>query len=343
MHVLGTAELQGTGISAMVKTLAENLDPAEFELSASFLGASGPWTQALQVSGVPAARVPWTRPTDLAGAGRFWRHLRSRRVDVLHLHYGGRSVRWLARAATGARVLVHVHGRVRNEADCRPINLRLTDADAVIATSQAVAARVRAKRTEVIYPGVRAPPAAGHKEPWTIGAAGRLTPIKGYDRLIAAFAGLRGSHPLVRLEIAGDGPSRDDLQRQVAQLGLGGAVTFLGWVNDIATAMTRWTIFLQPSLEEALGITVLQAMAAGLPVVASDVGGIPEIVEDGVTGRLVAPGDASALATAMAEMLSQPEQRARLGAAAAVRARYFSEERFATNVAQLYREIVPAR
>jgi glycosyltransferase involved in cell wall biosynthesis len=338
LHVLGTAEPGGTGISEMVRTLSKQLDPSEFELVACYLGTSGPWTARLNELGVAAFEVPWTSPTDILGAWRFWRFLRSRRVDVLHIHYGGRSVRWLARAATGAGVIVHLHGRIRSEDDYRLVPQLLADTDAVIATSRAVADVVTAGRLRVVYPGVPAAPGNGRHHSRTIGAAGRLVPIKGYDHLIAALELVHREFPDVRLEIAGDGSSRDELERQVASLGLSNHVHFLGWVDDLPAAMKNWSVFAQPSMEEALGITVLQAMAAGLPVVASAVGGLPELVEEGVTGRLVSRGNARELAAALVGLLENQALATRLGEAGLQRSGWFTEQRFAEGVAGVYRE-----
>jgi glycosyltransferase involved in cell wall biosynthesis len=343
LHVLGTAEAGGTGISAMVRTLSEQLNPGEYALSVCYLGSPGPWTARLNAFGVPAFEVPWPAPTNLRGAWRFWRFLRSRRVDVLHVHYGGRSVRWLARISTGAALVVHMHGRIRSEDDYHPIPLVLRDADAVIATSQAVADVVTTDRLHVVYPGVPALPVNGRQRPRTIGAAGRLVAIKGYDHLIAALDLVRRKVPDVRLEIAGDGPALDDLERQVASLGLGDYVRFLGWVDDLPAAMKNWSVFAQPSMEEALGITVLQAMAGGLPVVASAVGGLPELVEEGTTGRLVTRGNAEELAAALVGLLENEVLAAHFGELGRQRSGWFTEQRFAEGVAGVYREILATR
>jgi len=343
LHILGTAEPAGASIAGMVRTLARYLDPSDYRLDACFLGQAGPWTAALNAAGISAYEVPWRSPLDIGGAYRFMRFLRSRRIDLLHVHYGGRSVRTLARAVTGAPLVMHLHGRVRNESDYRPVHLRLSDVDMVIATSRAVADVVKADRVRVVYPGVPIAEPSASSEPWTIGAAGRLVPIKGYDRLLEAFVALLARHPEARLEIAGEGPSRMDLERQARALGIGEAVTFLGWSDDLPAVMARWSLFVQPSLEEALGITALQAMAAGLPVVASDVGGLPEIIEPGVTGVLVPPADVPALTAALAELLQQPERCKRLGEAAWWQAHQFSEPRFAAGIADVYRELLLLR
>jgi glycosyltransferase involved in cell wall biosynthesis len=343
MHILGTGELVGASIADMVRTLARHLDHRDYRLDACFLGPAGPWTAVLDAAGVSAFEVPWRSPLDVGGAFRFGRFLRSRRVDLLHVHYGGRSVRALARVATRAPLVMHLHGRVRNESDYRPVPLRLKDVDLVIATSRAVADLVKADRVHVVYPGVPMTEPSATREPWTIGAAGRLVPIKGYDVLLEAFAGLRARHPAARLEIAGEGPSRSDLESQARSLNIVDAVTFLGWRTDLQALMSRWAVFVQPSREEALGVAVLQAMASGSCVVASDVGGLPEIIQAGVTGVLVSPANVHALMSALAELLQRPDRRQSLGEAAWWHAQQFSESRFAAGIADVYRDLLLPR
>jgi glycosyltransferase involved in cell wall biosynthesis len=343
LHVLGTAEAAGTGIAGMVRQLSQHLDADEFAVSACFLGSEGPWLATLRAAGVEANHTPWVNPLDLSGAAGFARLLRSRRVDLVHLHYGGRSVRLLARWATGAPLVVHAHGRVRNELDYRPRPVHLPDVDAVIATSRAVAEAVRARRVSVVYPGIASQACTGIGDDLRIGAAGRLVPIKGYETLVAAFASIVPRHPGLRLEIAGEGPTRPSLEAQAADLGVSHDVDFTGWAADLPQSMSRWSVFVQPSREEALGITVLEAMACGLPVVASDVGGLPEVVEQGRTGFLVPPADVGALATALERLIADPALRASLGEAGRVRSADFSDARFARQVEAIYREVLASR
>jgi glycosyltransferase involved in cell wall biosynthesis len=343
LHILGTAQPAAASIAGMVRTLRARLDPAEYQLSACFIGCPGPWSAELAAAGVTTFEVSWPAPLNLAGAWRFWRFLRSRPVDLLHLHYGGRSVRALARRATAAPLVMHLHGYVNNEADHRPVRLRLGDVDSVIATSQAVAAVVESANVTVVYPGVEVRMQGGPRDAWTVGAAGRLVHIKGYDCLLQAFSALHARCPEARLEIAGDGPERVVLEQQACTLGIATAVRFLGWRDDLDSLMSRWSVFVQPSREEALGIAVLQAMAAAVPVVVSDVGGLPEIVEPGRTGVLVPPGNTAALASALVGLLRDSEMRQRLGRAGRQQALEFSEERFATGVARIYADQLARR
>jgi glycosyltransferase involved in cell wall biosynthesis len=111
------------------------------------------------------------------------------------------------------------------------------------------------------------------------------------------------------LEIAGDGPERIRLEDMAGELGIAERVTFLGWQAEISTSISRWQLFVQPSHEEALGITILQAMAAGVPVVAMAVGGIPEIVVPGQTGWLVRERSPEVFAAVMRQAMDAREER----------------------------------
>jgi glycosyltransferase involved in cell wall biosynthesis len=217
----------------------------------------------------------------------------------------------------------------------------------VVATSQAVARQVVDGAARVIYPGVAVPrdypPALRRRAASEIilGTAGRLIELKGLEYLLHAMATLRGEFPGLRMEIAGSGPQRAKLEQMVEHLGLPGHVKFLGWVDDLNTVLPRWDIFVMPSLEEGFGISALDAMAAGLPVVATRVGGVPELIEDGRTGWLVAPRDAEALASRLRLLVGNPEQRFNLGAAGFAHVRdHFSAAQMTENFAQLYDELL---
>lgn len=144
---------------------------------------------------------------------------------------------------------------------------------------------------------------------------GRLVPRKGAAVLIESLALLRAAGRDVVLDIAGDGPERDRLAALAAERGLGGAVRFLGPLDeaDVARALGEADILVVPSLSEGLPAVIMEAMASGLPVVASAIDAIPELVRDGQTGRLVPPGDPVRLAAAIADFLDSPELARRMG------------------------------
>jgi glycosyltransferase involved in cell wall biosynthesis len=165
--------------------------------------------------------------------------------------------------------------------------------------------------------------------------------LKGIEYLLRALAELRREFPTLRVEIAGTGPHHEKLKAAAADAGMTEHVRFLGWIDDLASVFSRWDVFVMPSLEEGFPIAALDAMAAGLPVVATDVGGVPELIEDGKTGRLVPPYDADALASRLRLLLLNPEQRLSMGAAGHARVRdHFSVAPMIESFAQLYDELV---
>lgn len=171
-------------------------------------------------------------------------------------------------------------------------------------------------------------------------AAGRLSPEKGFDRLLEAAAGLAGTIPFV-LIVAGDGPAGDVLKSRARSLGLENTVRFPGVVQDLAPLFGAADAFVLSSLWEGGPMVVAEAMAHGLPVLATEVGDTPAMVSDGETGLLVPPGDAAALTAAMARMMDMRQDLPRWGAAGRRRVK----ERFDFGTTQartveLYRQVL---
>jgi glycosyltransferase involved in cell wall biosynthesis len=173
-------------------------------------------------------------------------------------------------------------------------------------------------------------------------ACRQLFPRKGIRFLVEAVAQLKPRFPELKLVLAGDGFERPALVQLTEELGISHDVTFLGWMpNAILPDYYRAAaLSVVPSLEEGFGIPAAEAMGCEVPVVASDAGGLPEVVEHGVTGLVVPRGDASALANAIAELLADPERRRRMGVAGRERAlRLFDWDRSAEQFEQLYLEV----
>jgi glycosyltransferase involved in cell wall biosynthesis len=181
------------------------------------------------------------------------------------------------------------------------------------------------ERTVVIPNAVdvtRAPRASLERREPRIIAVGRLKAPKDFLTLVRAVSALpEGSSEAL---IVGEGPDRPRLEEEIRSLGLGERVRLLGERHDVPELLADADVFVLSSSSEGLPVSVLEAMAAGLPVVASRVGGVAELVVDGETGILVRPGDASALAAALSSLIADPAERRRLGAAGRARA----EERF---------------
>tara|TARA_B100001123_G_scaffold162785_1_gene187621 strand:+ start:8567 stop:9100 length:534 start_codon:yes stop_codon:yes gene_type:complete len=165
-------------------------------------------------------------------------------------------------------------------------------------------------------------------------------PIKGHRYLIRAIPQVVRVYPRVRFVLAGDGESRASAELLAKQLGVADRVTFTGEIRDSLELMKRSDLVVVPSISEGLPITLIEAMALGRAVVATDVGGIPEVVEDGVTARIVPPRNPAALAGAMLELLKAPQRSRRLGEAGqAVARQRFSANRMVGMTEELYLEL----
>ncbi len=148
-----------------------------------------------------------------------------------------------------------------------------------------------------------------------VGSVGWLTTVKGPRYLIEAVAKLKPTHPRLHLVLVGSGDLRDELGALAKTLGIGRSVTFAGQRQDVPDCLAAMDVFVLPSLNEGMGRALVEAMAAGRPVVATRVGGIPAIIEDRATGLLVPPQDSDALAGALAELLRDPARAKEIGTA----------------------------
>jgi glycosyltransferase involved in cell wall biosynthesis len=170
-------------------------------------------------------------------------------------------------------------------------------------------------------------------------SVGRLKAPKDFWTLVSAMASLPSGS--CRLRIAGDGPERAALSEEIHSLGLDGAVELLGDRNDIVDLLRESHLFVLSSRSEGMPMSVLEAMASGVPVVASAVGGIPELVVDEESGLLVEPGDPQPLAAAIARVISDAELRQRLATAGYERAsRLFDTERWRQEHVNLYQRLL---
>jgi len=175
-----------------------------------------------------------------------------------------------------------------------------------------------------------------------IGYVGRLCAQKRPDLLVEAFGRLRSEGHLV---VVGDGPMRGDVLAAVRSSPAHDRITVTGFVPhvEVPQVLASLDLLVLPSAYEEMGSVLVEAMASGLPVVASRVGGIPAVVADGETGLLVPPGDVDALAAALDELLADPDRRLRMGAAARERADHYSWPDLAGRVQILYDELVALR
>jgi glycosyltransferase involved in cell wall biosynthesis len=294
----------------------------------------------------------------------------SRRVDLVHFHAsaGSSLLRKTAGVAVArvARVPVvfHAHGGqiVREERELngplgrlqrRALRWALRSSDAVVALTprsrRSLAARTRIRRSCVIPNAPDLPALAGRE---TSGRnrhvlfLGHLYRDKGVYELLDAFARLRSARPGLRLVMAGEGAEARRLRYEANRLGLSEAVELPGWVGsgEKAELLAKAACLALPSHDEGFPLALLEAMLAGVPVVATSVGGVPEIVEDGRHALLVAPHDPDALAAALARVIDDPKLAMRLSEAASRHARAeYTPDRLAERVGALYAELLATR
>jgi glycosyltransferase involved in cell wall biosynthesis len=349
-------KLHRAGAQVHLGQLASSLDREAFEPEVSWLLAAGPVADGLRRDGVPVEGLSLGRlyaPRAVLGLLRLARRLRSRGVDVLHTYLVSANVYGMLAgrlAGVGAVVTSRRDMGFSRNARLRLVEERLVNplVDRVVAVSPAVAEAtrrergLRAEQVVTIPNGVdleRFDP-AGHprdgdraqaQREWgladgepTVGAIGRLSSVKGHADLLEAAARVVARRPRTRFVLVGDGPLRAELEAHARRLGLGERVVFAGVREDVARVLALLDVVVLPSHTEGLSNVLLESMAMARPLVATAVGGNRDVVEDGVSGRLVPARDPEALASAIVDLLENPE-----GARAmAAEARRVVERRF---------------
>ncbi len=291
---------------------------------------------------------------DLGAYWRLYRLLRTLRPKLVHTRNAGVLDCAAVAALAGVRVRIHsyhgwdvddLHGKNPRGRRLRrwlhPLISRFVALSEDIQQWLQRDESVAPKRIAQVYNGVdtqkfKPPtlPAAGVDQArrLTIGTVGRLQAVKNQALLIAAVARLADHHPEMRsrlqVRIMGDGALRDQLEQQIRDTGLGDVIDIEGFRDDVADQLRSIDLFVLPSLNEGISNTLLEAMASGLPVIATRVGGNPELVNEGVTGFLVEPDNPSAMAAALLRYLREPQLSASHGQAA----RRLAEKRFSLKV-----------
>lgn len=311
-------------------------------------GATNPFAEALVARGVETVVVEQAGSYDPRIVGRVRRVIARTGAQVLVGHdYKANLVLAAAARGTGIPRAAVVHGYTaedRKVAAFEAVDRRLLRrVAAVVAVSAATrdalrdagvpADRLHLVENAIDVDRVAAEAAAGRdavRRAWALAegeravvALGRFSPEKGHATLVDAFRTVVADVPTARLVLVGDGVLEADLRRAAAALPAG-CVVFAGWRTDPARCLGAADVFVLPSLREGLPLAVLEAMAAGVPVCATAVGGVPEALDGGACGVLVAPGDAPGLADALRRLLRSPDEAGRWAAAARarVRARY---------------------
>lgn len=354
------------GAEVLAAELARGL-AGQFQFVFACLDELGPLGESLRREGFVVEVLGRKAGLDVGCVRRLAQFLARQQVALVHAHqytpfFYARAPFWLARRPP---VLFTEHGRFHPDLPNRKRmlfnRLFLRQCDRVVAVGQAVKQALVANegippgRIDVIYNGVRleafAPdPSARHEVRRELGIGpqapvailvARLDPIKDHATALEVAARVQQTHPDFRLLLVGEGPSRPAIEAHIAARGLAGTVHLLGLRSDVPRLLAAADLFLLTSRSEGIPVTLIEAMGAGLPVVATQVGGVPEVVIENETGLLAPAGDAAALAEAVQRLLADPTWRQRLGRAGQARAAaLFSQEAMHAAYARRYAEML---
>jgi glycosyltransferase involved in cell wall biosynthesis len=328
------------GTERQVANLALGIDASHFDLHLACLCRTGELLADLETLRVPRPEFRIGRlysPKTLWQGIRLAHYLRTNLIQIVHSYgfYPNVFTIPVARLA-GASIVV---ASIRDTGDlltpmqtwlqklvCRFADCVLVNAEAireslivqgydprrivVIRNGIALSNFARKERSAVLRRELGIPPSAR-----LVAVFSRLNPMKGVEYFLDAAIILAGRFPDVRFLVAGGGDSKQELEEHACRLGLGQRIVFTGFRSDVRDLLAEAAISVLPSLSEGTSNTLLESMAAGIPVVATRVGGNPEVIEDGVSGMLVPPRDSAALAAAVGRLLEDEDLALRLGQA----------------------------
>lgn len=358
------------GTERVLWELATRLPPTRFDVRVWLSDAPGVdvLAESLAAVDLPVERVPEVDSRwDWRGMATTWARLRRIKPQVLHIHHvwpaADRYLSWLAGAAGVPHVVVteHITGESHSGAQRALKRSELRQADAVTAVCGAVVdslvrdygverARVRVVPNGADLPDEEAERPVARKLRDELGAGpfrplwvcpARLELQKGHAVLLDALARVR-AHGLDFVAVmAGEGTLRADLERRAQAAGLAEHVRFAGQVDPVGPLLQAADACVLPSLWEGLPLSLLEALARGRPTIASRVGGVPEAIEDGVTGRLVPAGDVEALAAALEDFHRRPDPARRMGLNGAERvAAEFTWSRVVESFEEVYDDVL---
>lgn len=348
------------GGQQQVLYLAEGLKayPVRQELAVRAGGRLATRLQALDFS---ASSLPFRSEWDPGSLFRLLRILRNFRPEIVHVHDARTLGLAVILKTLGGKFHLVASRRVAFPIRRNPLwRMKYQRAPSrIVAVSRFIRESlieegIHPAKITVIYDGIELPSPPGPEtrlsarrlvgvgeQEFLVGNVGHLTREKGHEVLVRGFKQVLVRQPAAKLLIVGDGPLRDPLRRLVKELGLETKVLLLGQVGDIGSILPALDLFVYPSLEEGLGSILLMAMAYRVPVCASRTGGIPELVLDGTTGRLFAPGDPGALAEVVDFSLTRRTQMQECACKAFTRVtQQFQVERMVSATFDLYSKLL---
>jgi glycosyltransferase involved in cell wall biosynthesis len=367
LHLISSGGIYGAEAVILNLSSALNAGDENRSLLGVFSNTAHPNLQlhnAALKAGMESHLIPCRGQIDRSVPAAVRELARQTHADVIHAHgYKADVYTYLALRAMRIPLVSTCHNWLDTDLAVRmygAIDRRtLRRFDAVVAVSDEVRDRilragVRQDHIRLIRNGVNLRPFAAAQRmreaerhqgsPLTIGMVGRLSREKGGDVFLRAAAELVRQRPATRFSIAGDGPDRAILEQLIAQLGLGPRTSLLGRTDDMPGFYSSIDVLASASRQEGLPIALLEGMASGLPIVATSVGAVPQLVRDGETGLLVETENPVALASAMLRVVDDPLLRQSLGDhASRLIADEFSADRMAAEYVELYRHALAER
>ncbi len=353
------------GAEQVVIRLATGLVRRGHEVTVFTLNDPGVFADKMTLLGIPVISVEKRGKVDFAVLRKLAGEFRSRKIEVVHTHLWGANFwgRIAARMAGVPVVIAHEHGMQpwRKGLHFFLDRILAPACDLVLFASREVMEGYRKKtgipqsKCRFLPNGVACDYETEDREflrrhmGWlasdrVILSVGRLSPEKGHEDLLRAFAEVVRLMPRAKLVLVGDGPQRGALQELGKRLGLDGQVVFAGFQDDVSRWLIGADVYVQPSRREGLPLAVLEAMVLGLPVIATRVGDMEQVIESGQEGYLVPPEDPEAIAEKLLDVLQHPDLQGPVTAAArrTVQER-FSLDRMVEAVEEIYREELAAK
>lgn len=347
LHIV--EDLKIGGLEKILASIVLYLDPAKYDVQVWCLAAGGEIAEALIEKGVSVRILRMQSYHNPLNIVRLGLAMKRERFQIIHTHgyFAGTFGRFAAILARVPVIIAHVHSTHYDYSKRNLLIERFLSyfTDRIICISRAVEMfvivneRIGSEKTCLIYNAVEPPDYLFNDylrkkmraslgldaEAIVIAVVASLTANKGHGVLLSAFQSVFQNHRSIRLLIVGDGPLRKQLETATRQLMLDQAVIFTGIRQDIYELLQTSDIFVLPSQDrEGLGVALIEAMAVGLPVIGTNLGGIPEVIEDDENGFLVSPGSSKQLAEALKKLVNDQVLRTGMG----LRGRQMYEEKF---------------
>lgn len=313
------------GAERLVVDLVTHGTKSQFDFSVLTFTEKGAFAEMVEAAGIPVRLLPKKTKLGIGFLFQLTRWLTWQKPDVVHTHLGGDLWGRIAARWAGVPVVISTEHNLNMD---EPFGIRwmkrlsVSSVDAVVALSNAVGEfakktyRIPATKLRVIRDGIAVAsfetiPSPTFGDTIVFGIIARLEPQKGHQYLFEALSRIRGWD--WKLHVIGDGSLRTELGRLAETLGIETKVSFFGFTTAIGERYAAIDCLVLPSLWEGLGLVLMEAQSAGRPVIASRVGGIPEVVTEGETGILVTPGSIDELKAALIRIMENPDQAKEMG------------------------------